>query len=131
MDRERALQIVSAKAEWLRGDPYPLTRSEADRLAAWRAEWLMIAWEERPCDRLRFESAVTALYRDIGEYGPEFVWGFAGCRSAGRLDTRKGHVPLANYMTSSATVRRMATKREKAVPTSKCSLRLGFKRLSH
>ena len=51
-----------------------LTPDQTAQLRAWRAEWQQVVCNASPADRPRVEAAISALYEDIGEPPPSFVW---------------------------------------------------------
>lgn len=51
-----------------------MTPEQEERLPAYRAEWHAVGMCTAPADRATAERAITAMYREVGETEPKFVW---------------------------------------------------------
>lgn len=56
------------------GERATLTDEEIAGLRAWRGHWLQLGTDTALTNRSRAESAITALYRDLGYPVPRFLW---------------------------------------------------------
>ena len=51
-----------------------LTPQQEIQLRDWHAEWFRIGTSTEPADRPRAEAAITAMYAEMGEKVPHFIW---------------------------------------------------------